>query len=918
MVIKTDYKNTLLMPQTNFPMKGNLNKKEIEIEKHWKEIRLYEKMLSKNKNNQHFILHDGPPYANGEMHIGHALNKILKDFILRFKNMQGYYAPYIPGWDTHGLPIEIAVLKKFSKEELSSKNLFITECRKFALCFIEKQKNNFKRLGILGHWDKYYSTLDNSYIADQIRIFGQMITKKLIFKNLKPVYWSPFLQSSLAESEIEYRNYKSLSIFIAFDIINSNIFPNTQLLVWTTNPWTLPSNEAICAHPNQKYHLIKVNGKQYIIGAATLNSLRPKLNWEKMEIINTFSGKKLENLLYINILFSKQRRVVLDTFVSEKEGTGLVSISPGHGHDDFIIGQKYNLDISCSIDKKGLMTEIAGIYKGIFFTEANNLIVESLRTKNLLIKSESITHSYPHDNRIQKPVIFLAIPQWFLNVSKIKDKLLKEVQKIKWHPEWGQKKMHNMMSEREHWNISRQRKWGVPIPIIYTENHEPITDINIINHIADLFEKNGKEIWHKWDAIKLLPPNYQNKKSPNQIFYKEQDIIDVWFDSGTSYSIIQRISDNFFPVNLYLEGADQYRGWFNSSLITSVAVFNQSPYQQVITHGFVLDGYGQKMSKSLNNVVDPLKIINQTGADVLRLWVSNIDYNNDVKIDSSILEQIQEKYRKIRNTIRFMLGNLNDFNPNQNYVYFNNRDPIHQTIILEFKYMLIKIIDSYQNYDFEQIISLLYPFITTKISAFYLDFAKDILYIEDQNNLERRMIQSNIYDLLLDFLKILTPIIPHTTSEAYNSLTFKNEEDIYLEKIPQIKEVKNFINDTYSENVVIIQNAYKLFLNLREIVLKKLEESRQKKLIRKSLQAKLILHLTPEYIKALEILKINKKLNQILIVSQIEIKEKTTLNITILMANGITCPRCWNVKSTIKKQGDLCQRCFSVLSKQIL
>ncbi|WP_284928406.1 isoleucine--tRNA ligase [Candidatus Phytoplasma sp. AldY-WA1] len=915
-MINKDYKETLLMPITNFPMKGNLSQKEIDIQNKWKNIKLYDKVLEKNKNNLSFFLHDGPPYANGDIHIGHALNKILKDFIVRFKTMQGFYAPYVPGWDCHGLPIETVILKKYSKDKLSSKKDFLNKCQDIALDFVNKQKKSFQRLGILGQWEKPYLTLNNSFIADQINIFGKMIAKKLIFKKLKPIYWSPFLQSVLAESEIEYKNHQTLSIFVLFPLVKLNIkediFQDAKLLVWTTTPWTLPANVAICVHPNKDYHLIKINNDKYIIGASVLNNLKEKFDWQQIEIIKTFKGGFLNHFVYENKLFNKQNKIILDTFVSDTEGTGLVHIAPGHGHDDFLLSEKYKLDILLSIDKKGLMTEISGKYKGLFYEKANNIIVSDLKKNNLLINSTILNHSYPHDERTKKPVVFLAIPQWFLNVEKIKEQLLSEIQKIKWIPQWGQIKIHNMIKDRNDWVISRQRNWGVPIPIFYTEDEQPILDEFLIKHVSDLIRKNGKEIWFEWEASKLLPPNYKNEKSPNNIFRKETDIIDVWFDSGTSYSTFQKQNNDFITADVYLEGADQYRGWFNSSLITSVAAFQKAPYKTIITHGFVLDGKGQKMSKSLNNVVDPLQIIKQKGADILRLWVANISYNVDVRLDDAILKQIEEKYKKIRNTFRFMLGNLNNFDPSKEcYISFEKRPLFHQLFMLEFQDIFLKIIEYYENYNFDQILSLLYPFISNKMSAFYLDFSKDILYIEKENNWERNVIQSTIYDLLMSFLKILTPIIPHTTSEIYQNLSFVQKEDIYLESIPQKKELKEWIS-LYSQKINIEQKQthYKLFFTFREQILKQLEESRINKIINKSLQAKLILKLPFKYIEMLNVLEIKDKLHQLLIVSQLEIIKSEFFEIKIIPALGNTCPRCWNVIEN-KNLEQLCNRCLN-------
>ncbi|WP_153368991.1 isoleucine--tRNA ligase [Candidatus Phytoplasma sacchari] len=912
-----DFKQTLLMPQTDFPMKANLSKKEIEIEYFWDNINLYKKNLEKNKKNNLFILHDGPPYTNGDIHIGHALNKILKDFILRFKTMQGFYSPFIPGWDNHGLPIEIAVLKKENKKKIEDKNIFLLKCKKFALDFVEKQKKSFKRLGIMADWDNPYLTLNKSFISDQVRIFGKIVKKNLIFKDLKNIYWSPFLNSVLAESEIEYKKCSSISIFFTFKIISKNIFENAKILVWTTTPWTLPANVAVCVHPKKKYYLFSTsNNDKYIVGAKTLEKIKKKIDeWKEIKIIKDFEGSFLVNTIYENNYFcnSKKGEIISDEFVSEEEGTGLVHIATGHGENDFLVGKKNNLPILSSVDKKGCMTEISGKYQGIFYQKANQLIVEDLKKQNIILKSEIINHSYPHDDRIKKPVISIAIPQWFLNIKKIRNNLLDKIKQIEWIPNWGLIKMVNMIKDRKDWVISRQRTWGVPIPIFYTEDKNPILDSNLIDHIANLFEKHGSSIWFEWDSQKLLPPNYKHPKSPNNIFIKEQDIIDVWFDSGTSYSIFQKFSSKFISSDICLEGSDQYRGWFNSSLITSVAAFDQIPYKKIITHGFVLDGLGQKMSKSLNNVINPLNIIEKKGSDILRLWVASINYNIDVKLDLTILRQIEEKYRKIRNILRFMLGNLNNFDPKKNYVILEKRTTFHQIFILEFYEIVLKVIYLYEKHNFEKIINLLYLFINNKMSSFYLDFSKDILYIEKENNKERRIIQSNIYDILKNLLKILTPIIPHTTSEAYKYFFCLNKkEDIYLESFPKKKEIDIlFNNKKFNE----IKKSYKLFFQLRDLILKELECARNNKIINKSLSAKIILELPEKYIKILNDLKITKIFNQLLIISQLEIKESKELKIKIVKALGSECPRCWNIIEK-KEKNELCKRCVLSIKKK--
>ncbi|ABC65652.1 isoleucyl-tRNA synthetase [Aster yellows witches'-broom phytoplasma AYWB] len=899
-----NYKTTLLMPKTDFPMKGNLGKNEINIQKNWQTLDLYQKKLQQNQDNASFILHDGPPYANGNIHMGHALNKILKDFIIRFRSMQGFYTPFIPGWDTHGLPIEAAVLKKTSKKAFTRKS-FLDKCQEFALENVNNQKKQFQRLGILGDWQNPYLTLDKTFVADQVRIFGKMVAKGLIFKALKPIHWSPTLESALAEAELEYHNHQSPSVYVAFNMKKLDIFDNVALVIWTTTPWTLPANVAIAVHPEKEYQLIEVLQKRYLVGTKNIPFLQKVFVWnpENIKFISTFEGKTLEHLTYHNHLASKPGKIILSQHVLDEEGTGLVHIAPGHGLDDFLVGQKYNLDVVCSIDKKGMMTDVSQ-YQGLFYTKANEAIISDLEKNHSLLKADVISHSYPHDWRTKKPVISLALPQWFVSIKKIKSLLLEEAQKVKWIPRWGGLKMTNMITNREDWNISRQRTWGIPIPIFYTETQQPILDLKLINHVADLFEQHGMYIWYEWDVKKLLPENYTHPQSPKNLFTKELDIMDVWFDSGTSYSVLKK-RNQVLQSDVYFEGSDQYRGWFNSSLIISVATQNQAPYKTVITHGFVFDGEGKKMSKSLGNVIDPLTVAEQKGADIIRLWVANINYNLDVRINSSILKQVEDLYRKIRNTFRFMLGNLDNFKKDTNYIAFEQRTFIHQAMMLDFEEVLKNVLHSYDTYNFEGVLRHLFPFITNKISAFYLDFAKDILYIEKEDYKERKMIQSTIYDLLLSLLQVLTPIIPHTTSEVYGFFPFAAEKDIYLEKMPQPK--------TRPTSHLLLE--YHKFLILRKNVLQHLEKARQSGLINSSLQAHITLSLTQEEMHALDVLQIKDQLHQLFIVSKVTLQLKDTFDVKVAKASGYACKRCWNVVIN-NPLNPLCTRCQNILKQK--
>jgi isoleucyl-tRNA synthetase len=895
-----DYKDTLLMPKTEFPMRGNLGIRELEFQKRWEEINLYQKVLEKNKDQKPFILHDGPPYANGDIHIGHALNKILKDFVLRYQTMKGHYVPYVPGWDTHGLPIETAIAKTgVNRKELSIVD-YRRLCRDYALKQVERQKEQFKRLGILGDWDHPYVTLDPSFEANQIKIFAKMVEKGLIYKGLKPVYWSPSSESALAEAEIEYKDKQSISIYVSFDTVDEvGLLENASYLIWTTTPWTLPGNLAISVHPRFNYQVILVENKKYILAETLVEVVAKILGFENYQVLGTLKGIDLENKKYKHPLFDRRSPIILGEHVTDTDGTGLVHTAPGHGEDDYRVGKQYNLEILCPVDDKGYMTDEAHQFSGLYYEVANEKIVSSLLEKNVLLKSEKFTHSYPHDWRTGKPVIFRATQQWFASIEQIKNELLDEIKKVDWIPKWGELRMTNMVSGREDWCISRQRIWGVPIPVFYAENKEPILDHEVLQHVASLFEKEGSEVWYLKEAHELLPKGYTHKDSPNGIFIKETDTMDVWFDSGTSHSVLKDRNISY-PADLYLEGSDQYRGWFNSSMITGVSAFNQSPYKKIVSHGFVLDGQGYKMSKSLGNTVDPIKVMKEQGADLLRLWVASVDYQSDVRISNELMNQISEGYRKIRNTFKFMLGNLYGFNPEFNYISYSMRGNLNRVISSKYHEVIEKSLSAYENYEFDKVYRHVVSFMTNELSSFYLDYTKDILYIEKENDFERRAVQSTIYEITLGLLKILTPIMPHTTSEAYLELPYKTELDVYLENLPTPMSLRD-------EKLL---HAFDIFIEIRNAVLKKLEEAREQKLIGKSLQAEVNLTVTNEMNDAIK--KLDMKINQVLIVSKVNLTIGDKLDVEVKLANGHTCNRCWNVFESLNEEG-LCERCNCVI-----
>ncbi|HQC74964.1 MAG TPA: isoleucine--tRNA ligase, partial [Bacilli bacterium] len=764
-----DFKDTLLMMNTDFSMRASLPEKEPKIQQLWEENHLYELALKKNQGKETFNLHDGPPYANGDIHAGHALNKILKDFVLRYKTMAGFYTPYRPGWDTHGLPIETALAKnqKVNRKELSIPD-FRNLCEQYALKQVEIQKKQFRRLGILGNWDQAYLTLAKEYEAEQIRIFGLMVEKGLIYKGLKPVYWSPSSESALAEAEIEYHDKKSPSIYLAFKLKTfvSGMAKGTEIVIWTTTPWTIPANLAVAVHPDYEYQILKVANRQFVIAKELVNTFTKTCGYEQYEVVGTLSGQDLEGLSYYHPLNNRLCPVVLADYVTLDSGTGLVHTAPGHGEDDFLTGKKYDLDVLCVVDEKGLMVN-AGAFDGMFYEEANQAIVEALKENGSLLYLSQITHSYPHDWRTKKPIIFRATAQWFASIESLKEGMLDAIKGVKWIPAWGELRIANMIKDRKEWCISRQRVWGVPIPVFYAEDGTAILEKAVISHISEVFAKEGSSSWWTKPVADLLPPGYQNSHSPNGIFVKETDIMDVWFDSGTSHHSSMVLHNEPYPADLYLEGSEQYRGWFNSSLSTGVAITGKSPYKTVLTHGFVLDGEGRKMSKSLGNTVDPNVLIKEFGADILRLWVASVEYTSDVRISKDIMRQTAETYRKIRNTFRFLLGNLFDYDHQKDAVAYEQLAEVDQYMVCLLNDVIAKVRIAYDNYAFDEVARLIILYMTNDLSAFYLDFTKDILYIETANHQARRSIQTVFYQNLMALAALLTPILPHTMEEVY-------------------------------------------------------------------------------------------------------------------------------------------------------
>lgn len=807
-----DYKETLLMPKTDFPMRGGLPNKEPQIQEKWDAEDQYHKALEKNKGNETFILHDGPPYANGNLHMGHALNKILKDFIVRYKTMQGFYAPYVPGWDTHGLPIEQALTKKGVDRKKMSTAEFREKCKEFALEQIELQKKDFRRLGVRGDFNDPYITLKPEYEAAQIRIFGEMADKGLIYKGKKPVYWSPSSESSLAEAEIEYHDKRSASIYVAFDVKDDKgvVDADAKFIIWTTTPWTIPSNVAITVHPELKYGQYNVNGEKYIIAEALSDAVAEALDWDKasIKLEKEYTGKELEYVVAQHPFLDRESLVINGDHVTTDAGTGCVHTAPGHGEDDYIVGQKYELPVISPIDDKGVFTEEGGQFEGMFYDKANKAVTDLLTEKGALLKLDFITHSYPHDWRTKKPVIFRATPQWFASISKVRQDILDAIENTNFKVNWGKTRIYNMVRDRGEWVISRQRVWGVPLPVFYAENGEIIMTKETVNHVADLFAEHGSNIWFEREAKDLLPEGFTHPGSPNGTFTKETDIMDVWFDSGSSHrGVLETRPELSFPADMYLEGSDQYRGWFNSSITTSVATRGVSPYKFLLSHGFVMDGEGKKMSKSLGNVIVPDQVVKQKGADIARLWVSSTDYLADVRISDEILKQTSDVYRKIRNTLRFMLGNINDFNPDTDSIPESELLEVDRYLLNRLREFTASTINNYENFDYLNIYQEVQNFINVELSNFYLDYGKDILYIEQRDSHIRRSMQTVLYQILVDMTKLLAPILVHTAEEVWSHTPHVKEESVHLADMPKVVEVDQALLD-----------KWRTFMNLRDDV----------------------------------------------------------------------------------------------------
>ncbi|MFD0897932.1 isoleucine--tRNA ligase [Loigolactobacillus binensis] len=915
-------KDTLNLGKTKFPMRGNLPVREAEWQKAWAENGLYEQRQKLNEGKPTFVLHDGPPYANGNIHIGHALNKISKDIIVRFKSMSGFRAPYVPGWDTHGLPIEQQLTKQGYDRKKMSISEFRALCHKYALEQVDKQRTDFKRLGVSADWDRPYLTLAPEFEAREVRVFGEMAKKGYIYRGNKPIHWSPSSESALAEAELEYKDIESPSAYYGEQVKDGKgiLDTDTYFVVWTTTPWTIPASEGIVVEAEYDYSVVQPAGedRKFVVASELVNTLAEKAGWQDVKVLKTLKGQDMEYMTAQHPFYQdRELLLMLGDYVTLDSGTGLVHTAPGLGDDDFKVGKKYGLDILSPVDDQGRLTDEAPGFEGLFYEDANKLSIKKVEDAGLMLKQEPYLHSYPMDWRTKKPVIFRSTPQWFASVDAFRDQILAAIEKVSFTPDWGKTRLYNMIRDRGDWVISRQRVWGVPLPIFYGEDGEAIITPETIDHVADLFAKYGSSVWFDREAKDLLPEGFTNEHSPNGQFTKETDIMDVWFDSGSSHQGVLAERDYLtYPADLYLEGSDQYRGWFNSSLITSVAVSGAAPYKQILSQGFTMDKDGHKMSKSLGNTIAPSKIIKQMGAEILRLWVATVDSSADVRVSMEGFKQVSDSYRKIRNTLRFLLANTTDFDPATDALDYNDLQSVDKYLMIRLNQVKAASLAAYEKYDFATVYKQVSNFITVDLSAFYLDFAKDIVYIEAAADPKRRAMQTVMYNVLVDLTKLLTPILPHTTEEVWG---FLHEPEDYVQ-LAEMPAVDHFDDETE------LQELWTNFMDLRSDVLKALEEARDAKVIGKSLEAKVTLYPNATVKTLLNALDAN--VMQILIVSDLEVADAASapadatdfgdVKVVVEHAVGEVCPRCRMTKTDVgvdPKLPKFCGRCAKIVEE---
>ena len=924
-----DYNETLNLPQTEFPMRAGLPTREPEALKEWQDSDIYGEMMKKNEGKPLYILHDGPPYANGIIHMGTALNKSLKDFVLRYKNMSGFKAPYVPGYDTHGLPTELKARKKAgvgSNAQVSTLELRKI-CREFALGFVEDQRRQFERLGILGDWDHPYLTLKPEYVAKQIEIFGRMAEKGYIYKGLKPVYWCPECQTALAEAEIEYAEDPCHSIYVKFNVTDdkgvlSNLgaeVDKTYFVIWTTTTWTLPANLAICVGPDYDYGVYKANGEYYVMATELAANSFKAAKIDDYELLGTVKGAELEYIECAHPFIDRTSLVIVGNHVTLESGTGCVHTAPGHGVDDFEVCRNYpQIGMVVPVDHKGIMTADAGEFAGLTTDQANKAIAIKLDETGYLFALEKIIHQYPHCWRCKSPILFRATEQWFCSISAFADKAIEAVKGVNWVPGWGEDRISGMIKDRSDWCISRQRTWGVPIPIFYCKEcgKEVITPETIAK-VADIFRAEGADAWYEKPETELMPEGFKCSCGCSD-FKKETDIMDVWFDSGVSHAAVLEQRDELTsPADLYLEGADQYRGWFQSSLLTSVATYGRAPYKTVVTHGWVVDGEGKKMSKSIGNTINPDDIVNQYGADILRLWVASSDYHADIRISKDILKQLSEIYRKIRNTARFILGCISDFDPEKDAVSEDKLHEMDKFALMRLDQVVAECTKAYENFEYHLIFHAIHNFCVLDMSNFYLDAAKDRLYVEGKDSETRRAAQTTIYKVLHVLTRLIAPILSFTSDEIWKFMPHKAGDDVRNVVLNDFPKASSTVDNE------LIERWEKIHM-IRDDVKKALEIARTAKVIGASLEGAVTVYAEGEQLEFLR--SVEDILATVFIVSSVEIKEgnggeykgDSGVGVTVAHAAGGKCERCWSYSETVGEASEhptLCARCRAIISK---
>ena len=919
-----DYNATLNLPKTEFPMRAGLPQSEPKTLERWEEEKVYDKLIKKNEGKPLFVLHDGPPYANGDIHLGHALNKILKDFIVRYRNMDGHQSPFVPGWDTHGLPTE---LKARAKAGIgNSADISVLElrklCEEFVRGYIDDQRSQFKRLGCVGEWDNPYITLNHEFEAEQIRVFAEMADKGYIYKGLKPVYWCPECKTALAEAEIEYAEDPCHSIYVKFPVTDDlgkfaamGIDPSkVSFVIWTTTTWTLPANVAICVGPRYEYSVIKCGDEYYVMATDLYENAMSEAELTDYEVVGTIKGAELEYMKTRHPFIDRESLLIVGEHVTLESGTGCVHTAPGHGVDDYNVCTNYpEIPVICPVNADGVLTEEAGQFAGLTTDEANKKIAIYLDENGYLFALKKIIHQYPHCWRCKTPILFRATDQWFCSVDDFKDKAVDAINTVKWIPAWGKDRITAMVRDRKDWCISRQRKWGVPIPIFYCKDcGEPYVNKDAMLAVADLFGKEGSNAWFEKEASEILPEGTACPKCGCKVFTKEKDIMDVWFDSGSSHRAVCKQRPYLgTPADLYLEGNDQYRGWFQSSLLTSVATEGTAPYRTVLTHGMILDMERRKMSKSMGNGISPQEVIQQYGADVLRLWVASADYQSDITISREILKQMSEAYRKIRNTARYILGNLYDFDPNKDFVSPDDFLPIDKWAMIKLNDLIATVIDAYDKYEFHQVYHSIHKFCVVDMSNFYLDVLKDRLYTEKADSKERRAAQTVMYHILESLTLMLAPILAYTSDEIWRFMPHADDadpENVLFNDMPGRFELE--VEDGF-------EAAWDRIHDLRDTVKKSLEVVIKDKTVKSSLETCVTLKASGdeyEFIKS-----ILPELKTVFIVSDVKLVENSgELEVEVAKAEGDKCERCWCYSTTVGLSAEhptLCARCAAILSK---